>query len=267
MEFDVPELGGAVVAPGVDCLVVLGDSGSSGFGTGGRGYPVLVGEALRANKVENFAQFGQTTKLMVEEDLPKVALLRPNIVIVEAGMGDSLPHPSERIQQLLERFVPSTWHGVNGLERRAYFSGTRRRRAQQWIVATFKTNLKRAIISVTGGFTRSTPEEYRTYLEQLFTALEATSPIIVSVGLFDLDQHNFPKQHALNVPFRTVREDVLERHPHILRAEIDHRLHRWDDFHGDHCHWNAAGHATVAEVIIEALQPVLPELGPAHITR
>jgi len=89
----------------------------------------------------------------------------------------------------------------------------------------------------------------------------------VSVGLFDLDQHNFPKQHALNVPFRTVREDVLERHPHILRAEIDHRLHRWDDFHGDHCHWNAAGHATVAEVIIEALQPVLPELGPAHITR
>lgn len=105
------------------------------------------------------------------------------------------------------------------------------------------------------------------YLDQLFTALEATSPIIVSVGLFDLDQHNFPKQHELNLSFRAVRESVLESHPQIIPAEIDHRLHRWDDFHGDHCHWNVAGHATVAEVIIEALQPVLPGLGLAHITR
>ena len=253
-------------ALGIDCIVVFGDSSSSGFGTGGRGYPVLIGEAVRAQRVENLAKFGQTTKLMVEEDLPHIASLHPDLVIVQAGMGDSLPHPSERIQHLLERFVPSTFHGVNGLERRAYFSGTRRRRAQQRVVATFKTTLKRTLISLTGGFTRSNPEEFRAYFDQLLTALEATGCIIVCIGLFSVDQRIFPKQHEKNLPFRKVREDVLEKHPQVIRAEIDQRLHRWDDFLGDHGHWNAAGHANVAEVILEALLSALPELGPAQIT-
>jgi lysophospholipase L1-like esterase len=245
----------------VACVVVLGDSTSSGFGTGGRGYPVLVGEALGANRVENLSTFGQTTKLMFDEDLPRIAALSPDVVIVQAGMGDSLPHPGERLQRLLEHFVPSTWHGVNGLERRAYFSGTRRRRACQWAVAKFKTALKRALIEVTGGFTRSNPDEFREYLDQLLTGLEAICPIVVSVGLFDMDQHIFPKQHETNVPFRIQREHVLADHTQVIAAEINHRLHRWDDFLGDRGHLNASGHATVAEEIVRSLQAQFPELG------
>ena len=99
----------------VDCVVVLGDSTSAGFGTGGRGYAVLIGEALGANRVENLSTFGRTTRLMFEEDLARVATIRPDVVVVQAGMGDSLPHPGERIQRMLEHFVPSTWHGVDGL--------------------------------------------------------------------------------------------------------------------------------------------------------
>jgi hypothetical protein len=179
----------------------------------------------------------------------------------QAGMGDSLPHPGERLQRLLEHFVPSTWHGVNGFERRAYFSGTRRRRARQWAVAEFKTTLKRALIDLTGGFTRSNPDEFRSYLDQLLTGLEAISPIVVSVGLFDMDQHIFPKQHEMNVPFRVQRERVLTEHPQVIVAEINERLHRWDDYMGDHGHLNASGHASVAEEIIRSLQEHSPELG------
>jgi hypothetical protein len=75
----------------VDCVVILGDSTSAGFARGGRGYPVLVGEALGAIRVENLSKFGQTTKLMVEEDLARIGELRPDVVIVQAGIGDSLP--------------------------------------------------------------------------------------------------------------------------------------------------------------------------------
>ena len=244
----------------VDCVVILGDSTSAGFATGGRGYPVLVGEALGANRVENLSKFGQTTKLMVEEDLPRIGELRPDVVIVQAGMGDSLPHPGQRVQRLLEHFVPSTWHGVDGLERRAYYSGTRRRRARQWAVAEFKTALKRTLITLTGGFTRSNPDEFRRYLDELFTGLEAMGPVIVSVGLFDMDQHIFPKQHKVNLPFRVQRHIVLTQHPRVISAEIDRCLHRWDDFLGDHGHLNASGHATVAEEILRSLRSRLPGL-------
>jgi lysophospholipase L1-like esterase len=245
----------------VDCVVVLGDSTSAGFGTGGRGYAVLVGEALGANRVENLSTFGRTAKVMFEEDLPRVAAIRPDVIIVQTGMGDSLPHPGERIQRMLEHFVPSTWHGVDGLERRAYFSGTRRQRIRQWAVAEAKTTLKRILIAVTGGFTRSNPDEFRGYLDHLLGTLEPMCPVVVSVGLFDLDQHIFPKQHRVNLPFRRQRDQVLAEHPRVIGVEIDERLQRWDDFLGDHCHLNASGHAAVAEAILEAIRTVVPGLG------
>jgi lysophospholipase L1-like esterase len=249
----------------VNCIAVLGDSSSTGFGTGKRSYAVLVGEALHANRVENLAKFGQTTRLMVEEDLPQLVALQPDLVIVQAGMGDSLPHPGERVQRLLERFVPSTWHGVDGLERRAYYSGTRLRRARQWAVAESKTALKRILISLTGGFTRSNPDEFGASLDELLTGLEAMGSIVVNVGLFDMDQHVFPKQNDVLVPFRTQRERVLAGHPDVVRAEIDQYLHRWDDFLGDHGHWNASGHATVAASILRSLQSTMPQLVTASL--
>jgi lysophospholipase L1-like esterase len=257
MTSDLEMRSGATV---VDCVAVLGDSSSTGFGTGGRSYPVLLGESLGAKRVENLAQFGRTVKLMVEEDLPRIAELQPDVVIVAAGMSDSLPHPGERVQRMLERFVPSTWHGVDGLERRAYFSGTRRQRARQWAVAESKTAIKRALITLTGGFTRMNPEEFRVYLDQLFTALEATGPVIVSLGLYDIDQHAFPKQHKLNLPFRAHRDQVLAEHPRVIPVEIDQRLRRWGDFHEDHGHLNAAGHATVAEEMLRELGSAFPGL-------
>lgn len=123
-----------------------------------------------------------------------------------------------------------------------------------------KTTLKRALILLTGGFTRSNPDEFRTSLDQLLTALEGISPVVVCIGLFDVDQHVFPKQHTLNVPFRTQRYRVLAEHPRVIPAEIDEHLHHWDDFLGDHGHWNASGHATVAGQVLLALRSQWPEL-------
>lgn len=244
----------------LDCIVILGDSASSGFGTGGRGYPVLLGEALGAKRIENFSQFGRTTKLMVEEDLPRVAALSPDLVIVQTGMADSLPHPGERVQRILERFAPSTWHGVDGLERRAYFSGSRRRRARQWVVAETKVALKRALIAISGGFTRTSPDEFRIYLDRLFSELERTCPLVVSVGLFDVDQRNFPKQHECSAPFRLVRQQVMAQHTHVIPADIDQHLRRWDDFLPDHAHLNVSGHDVLATEILGALRSTLPDV-------
>jgi hypothetical protein len=65
----------------------------------------------------------------------------------------------------------------------------------------------------------------------------------------------------MNVPFRVQRERVLTEHPQVIVAEINERLHRWDDYMGDHGHLNASGHASVAEEIIRSLQEHSPELG------
>ena len=128
-------------------------------------------------------------------------------------------------------------------------------------MAEFKTTLKRILITVTGGFTRSNPDEFGGYLDGLLTGLESWCPVVVSVGLFDLDQHIFPKQHRMNLPFRGQRDRVLVEHPRVIRVEIDQRLHRWVDFLGDHCHLNASGHASVADAILRALQAEMPGLG------
>ena len=176
------------------------------------GIPSWSAKPSAATRVENLAKFGQTTKMMLDEDLPLIPALRPDVVIVQAGMGDSLPHPGERVQRFLERFVPSTWHGVNGLERRAYFSGpvsgcpaVGGRRIQDDAQAGADPADRR--------IHASNPDEFRTSLDQLLTALEGISPVVVCIGLFDVDQHVFPKQHTLNVPFRTQRYRVLAEHP------------------------------------------------------
>ena len=250
----------------INSIAVLGDSTSTGFATQGRSYAVLVGEALTATTVENFAVFGRTAKLMVDEDLSRVADLRPDMVIVHVGMGDSLPHPGERVQRILERFAPPTWHGVYGLERRAYFSGTRWHRVTQWVVAETKTTIKRALIGITGGYTRATPVEFERYFDQLLTELADRVDVVVSIGLFDVDQHRFPKQHVLNLPFREKRFAVLSRHPQIIPVEINQRLDHWGHFLPDRAHWNAAGHAAVADEILQALRTALPELNLSGIT-
>jgi lysophospholipase L1-like esterase len=251
-----------MTSKGIDRIAVLGSSSSTGFGTGGRSYGTLVGQALGAGCVENLSKFGRTTELMVEEDLPLVAALSPDLVIVEAGMGDSLPHPGQWVQGMLERFAPKTWHGVEGLERRAYFRGTRPQRAQQWVTARAKTTLKRTLIQLTGGYTRATPAGFGEAFERLITELEGIAPVVVSVGMFDVDQHLFPKQHEMNLPFRQQRFAVLSGHQNVIAVEINQRLHQWADYHDDHAHWNASGHATVADEILQTLQ-VVPSLATA----
>ncbi len=238
----------------IGTIAVLGDSSSTGFGTDGGSYGALVGEALGAGRVENLARFSRTTKLMLEEDVAAVAALRPDLVIVQAGMGDSFPHPGEWVQRTLERFAPPTWHGVEGLERRAYFTGTRRQRARQWVTATAKTTIKRVLIGLTGGFTRSTPEEYEECLDLLLTELEDIAPTVLSIGMFDIDQRMFPKQHVMNLPFRERRFAVLSTHPRVIPVEISQRLQQWDHYHPDHAHWNTEGHAAVADEIVSALR-------------
>jgi lysophospholipase L1-like esterase len=254
---------------GVGTVVVLGDSMSVGFGAGGRSYGAVVSEALGAEKFVNLAALGRTTRQMMEEDTVTVAALRPDVVLAYAGMADSLPHPGERIQRIIERFAPPSWHGVDGLHRRAYFSGSRLRRAQQWVEATAKTTLKRTFIHLTGGYTRMNPEDFGVCLDGMLTELERHAAV-VSVGMFNADERRFPLQQRLNQPFRAQRFAVLADHPRVVPAEIIQRLRCWDDFMSDHAHWNAEGHAAVADEILAALRAACPDLvrasGPVAAT-
>jgi lysophospholipase L1-like esterase len=253
-----PSKGGP--AEGIGAVVVLGDSMSVGFGTGGRSYGAVVAEALGAERFVNLAALGRTTRQMMEEDTLTVADLRPDVVIVNAGMADSLPHPGERIQKIIERFAPPSWHGVDGLHRRAYFSGSRRRRAQQRAEAMVKTLLKRTFIRLTGGYTRMSAKDFGLCLDGMLTELEHHATVVVSVGMFDADERQFPMQQRLNQPFRAQRFAVLADHPGVVPAEIIQRLRCWEDFMGDHAHWNTDGHAAVADEILAALRTARPDL-------
>jgi lysophospholipase L1-like esterase len=247
----------------IDTVLALGDSATVGFGTGGRPYPVVVGETLGAGRVEIDAALGRTTGDVLAAHGALVAEHRPDLVIVQTGMADSLLHPGRRVQQLLERFAPPTWHGVDGLERRAVYSGSRVRRVRQRAASGAKTTLKRTIVGVTGGHTRLGPEESADRLDRLLGELTARCPVVVSIGFYTIDEHFFPGQERTNRRFRAARAEVLARHPAVLAVDVDRVLRRWEHFLADHGHWNAEGHAAVAAEIMRSLAAAHPGLVPA----
>ncbi len=232
-------------------VVVIGDSSSVGFGTRGRSYPVLVAESLES-PLTLLADFGKTTRQALAEDLPAVAGCDPGLIILQTGMADSLLHPGRRVQQLLERFAPPTWHGVDGLERRAVYSSRRRTALLQRAGAAAKTTLKRLLVRA-NGWTRMTPDDYAACLDELLTGLEATGAPVVSIEIYRTDERIFPRQRATSAPFVAAHVAVTARHPGVVVVRPDEVLHRWDDFLGDHGHWNAAGHAKVAALVTDRL--------------
>lgn len=247
----------------IDTVLALGDSATVGFGTGGRSYPVVVGEALGARQVEIDAALGRTTPAVLAAQAALVAKHQPDLVVVQTGMADSLLHPGRRVQALLERFAPPTWHGLDGLERRAVYSRSPWRRAGQRAASGTKTLLKRAIVSTTGGHTRLTAEESAAALDNLLSALTERCPLVVSIGFYTVDERCFPGQERTNRRFRAAREEVLSRHPSVVAVDVDRVLRRWDDFLADHGHWNATGHGAVAAEIVRCLAAAHPDLASA----
>ncbi len=250
----------------IDTIAVLGDSSSSGFGTRGRSYGVVLGESLGASRVEVFADFGRTTRELLDQHASWLAGVGPDLVVVQSGMADGLMHPGRRVQSFLEHFAPKTWHGVDGLERRAVFSKTRRVRMQQWATSTAKTLLKRAAVSLTGGYTRMQPDEYAECLDRLLSELEGTTGIVVCLGLYEIDAHFFPCQAASTARFKDARREVLARHPKVIGVEVDPVLVHWDCFLADHGHWNADGHAAVGAEIARCVRAALSQSSDPGLT-
>lgn len=241
-------------------VAVLGDSSSVGFGTGGRSYAIQLSEKLGAELVAVIAGLGKTTAVALETDLSTIAGLHADVVVVQTGMADSLLHPGQRLQRWIEHFVPETWHGVDGLERRAVFEPNRWHRARQQVAAAAKTALKRTLITVSRGYTRMLPAEYSQCLDRLLTGIEAAGGVVVSIGIYRIDQRYFPRQDNAIAPFVAARRAVLARHPNVVSVEPDEVLVRWGDFLDDHAHWSAAGHERVADHIVRRLKEARPDL-------
>src|SRR5947209_765923 len=111
-------------------VAIIGDSVIAGLGVGGRSYGKLVAERLGAKRFLRLARSMNTVNNAVES-LERLQSDPPDIAIVSVGGSDGLVHAGSWVQRALDNHGPKSWQGTQGLDPRAYLSGTARERLRQ----------------------------------------------------------------------------------------------------------------------------------------
>ncbi|KQP65681.1 hypothetical protein ASF47_08005 [Nocardioides sp. Leaf285] len=197
---------------------------------------------------------------MLDEALQRVQEMvdfAPDVVIIGCGIAESIVHPPRRVQDFIERFAPSGWHGVAGLQPRPYFSTSSwRRRTRQRVTSWAKVRVKTATMKF-GARQRMDPAEFRQHFDLLLTSLRPLGACVVVVGAWETDDRLFP---GTNDAFRaldvTLAESIAAQGALLIDPRLCLRI--WDDYLEDHMHWNDAGHERVAAQVVSAVRTAGP---------
>jgi lysophospholipase L1-like esterase len=233
-------------------VAVVGSSHSAGLGVYGRSFATRAAELLGAAEILQLSRSAQVVAQVADDALGAVRAFGPDLVLVSFGAAEGHVHPSRVLQRLLDRFAPVGWRGPDGIEPRPYFSRRPCRRRAQRAVSRLKVLVKRALIAVTGGFSRLSPADFEAGLRDVLDRLGPAPKVLV--GLWPVDDRMFPRSNP-----------VLRRNDAILRAVAAERddavyvdtagvVRRWEDYLDDHAHLSEAGHDRVAARIAAAVR-------------
>ena len=116
---------------------------------------------------------------------------------------------------MIERVAPATWHGVAGLEPRAYYSTTsRRRRWRQRAVSTLKVTVKRTAIRI-GHHQRMELDELVGHLGDLLARLEGLGVPVFLVGDYPVDARLFPGTGAAFRRIAAIERELVRPMEHV----------------------------------------------------
>jgi lysophospholipase L1-like esterase len=240
-------------------VALLGDSVIAGLGVHGRSYGRIVAEELGASQVLRLARSTHTI-LNAVGHLGRLREYEPDLVIVSVGGSDCIVHAGRAVQNLLDRFAPKSWKGIEGLEPRPWFSGEKAERGRQRVTGTVKLVVKRVGIALTGGYRRVPPVQFEPALQELLAALDGIGCIVAMVSLHEVDDRLWPRSNASAREYNATTRAHLATYPRVVYLDPNPLLRRWEDFCADHAHLNEHGHARVASMLLDALSSVSPNV-------
>lgn len=243
-------------APAGPRVVLLGDSVIAGLGVRGRSYGMLVAESLGASHTLRLARSTHTI-IDALARVEKVRDYRPDVILVGVGGADGVVHASATLQKIVERFAPKSWQGVEGLEPRAYYVGSKWTRIRQRVTTLVKVTIKHVGVRLGDGYQRVPLESFEPKVNELFQRLSEIGCPVIVCGISDSDPRYFPRTEAALVQYREVMSAASARHDNFVYVDIRPPLKRWDDFISDHIHLNPSGHAKVAELILDESKELL----------
>ena len=219
---------------------------------GGRSYAKLVAERLEASRTLRLCRSTYTVLDAVDK-LDRVHAQRPDVAIVSVGGSDGLVHAGAWVQRMLDNHGPKSWQGMQGLDPRAYLSGTRRQRVRQRATSLIKVTVKHVGIRLTGGSRRVDPDAFADGVRDLFAGLAELDCVVIVVGLHMPDEKLFPRSTASLLEYERLTTAALASHPDFVFVRTQGLLDTWDDFLVDHAHFCESGHAKVAQAVLAAL--------------
>ncbi|MEJ7785198.1 MAG: SGNH/GDSL hydrolase family protein [Solirubrobacteraceae bacterium] len=246
-------------------LLVLGSSIASGLGARGRPFPRLLAEALGDPPLLDLSKSGR----MIDESLAltaEIAAFAPTLAVLQHGGAESVVHPGPFVDRLINRFAPSSWHGVAGLQPRAYYSRDPHRRRGQRRTSRLKVAIKRVAIPMSRGRPRMTSETFAVQLVELIAMLHGLGCDVVVLGVHPRDERLFPRSQAVADRLDAVIRRIAETDPRIVFVDLVATLRCWEDYLEDRLHWNTDGHIRVTAAIVAAVTPLLHARDERNLT-
>jgi hypothetical protein len=173
----------------------------------------------------------------------------PTVAVICAGVSESMVHPGPSAQRVIERWAPESWHGVSGLQPRAYYSDKTLRRIRQKVTSEIKVAVKGGVIWLSKGRSRMSPEDFGRNLDALLDLFASLDCPTIVVGLWRTDERLFPRTNAAFARAQREIERSVDQHSAARLLAVRDKLDYWGDFLDDRFHLNDRGHRRVADLV------------------